>query len=152
MTKYLFLDVDGVLNHSEYLSYSSVFKYPYCWFDPVCVERVKEILNKTGAKLVISSSWRNDSNLSHIFNQVGLPSHFDVTPVLLEDDVELARGLEIAEYLQSQNNPEHVYAILDDDIYDLTPEQLQYTIHCEDGLTQDLTQKAIQLLNNGRTI
>ena len=152
MTKYLFLDVDGVLNHSEYLSYSRVFEYPYCWFDSVCVERVKEILNKTGAKLVISSSWRKDSNLSHIFNQVGLPSRFDVTPILLKDDIEIARGLEIAEYLQSQNNPEHVYAILDDDIYDLTPEQLQYTIHCEDGLTQDLTQKAIQLLNNGRTI
>lgn len=152
MTKYLFLDVDGVLNHSEYLSYSHVFKYPYCWFDPVCVERVKEILNKTGAKLVISSSWRKDSNLSHIFNQVGLPSRFDVTPVLLKDDVELARGLEIAEYLQSQNNPKYTYAILDDDIYDLTPEQLRHTIHCEDGLTQDLVQKAIQLLNNERTI
>lgn len=152
MTKYLFLDVDGVLNHSEYLSYSHIFKYPYCWFDPVCVEGVKEILNKTGAKLVISSSWRKDSNLSHIFNQVGLPSCFDVTPVLLKDDIELARGLEIAKYLQSRNNSEYVYTILDDDIYDLTPEQLQYTIHCEGGLTQDLTQKAIQLLNNGRAI
>lgn len=152
MTKYLFLDVDGVLNHSEYLSYSHVFEYPYCWFDPVCVERVKEILDKTGAKLVISSSWRKDSNLSHIFNQVGLPLRFDVTPVLLKNDIEIARGLEIAEYLQSQNNLEYAYAILDDDIYDLTPEQLRYTIHCEDGLTQDLTQKAIQLLNNERTI
>lgn len=48
----LFLDFDGVLNH---------IKWPCCDgspFDPACVERVNLICRETGARIVVSSSWR----------------------------------------------------------------------------------------------
>ena len=58
--KYIFLDVDGVLNHEQW--YEDLDKnpdapaFPYSCFDPQCVARVNEILEATGAQLVISSS------------------------------------------------------------------------------------------------
>ena len=55
--KVIFLDIDGVLNSEEY--YES---FPDGEFippiDPVCVERLKRIVDRTGAKLILSSSWR----------------------------------------------------------------------------------------------
>ena len=45
--KIIFLDVDGVINIP-----------PYATFNSDCVNNVKKIIEATGAKIVISSSWR----------------------------------------------------------------------------------------------
>lgn len=47
--KILFLDVDGVINTQ---------KYHFSKFDEECLERIKRIIETTGCKIVISSSWR----------------------------------------------------------------------------------------------
>lgn len=56
----VFLDVDGVLNHSAV--YAACTRrggptIPEDWIDPRCVARVDTLCDRTGAVLVISSSW-----------------------------------------------------------------------------------------------
>ena len=84
MNKYLFLDIDGVLNHDEWFESDAYRKNQTNWkvsmFDPKCVERVNTILQQTGAQLVVSSSWRDMTDLPEIFEHVGLPKSFYVTP------------------------------------------------------------------------
>lgn len=171
MTKYLFLDIDGVLNHQGWYERTwekrkkQEINYPYSEFDPICVERVNRILKETGAKLVISSSWRSDNNLRDIFNEVGLPIEFDKT-VNLFTSSQLGfetRGEEINYYLTNGSgciNKDVRYAIIDDD-NDFTIEQQLTTLFrtaaspCDEpfeknggtGLTEKLTNEIIEYLN-----
>ena len=48
----IFLDIDGVLNNINAIKNPS-----YC-LDDNCIKRLKTILDKTNAKIVLSSSWR----------------------------------------------------------------------------------------------
>lgn len=133
--KYIFLDIDGVLNHEQW--YEDLHKnpdapvFPYSCFDPRCVARVNEILKVTGAQLVISSSWRFDKELYLTLNSVGLKSKFECTPVFKKSSFGLedfdCRGCEIREFLRTHNyNPEtDNYVIIDDDS-DMLDEQLPH--------------------------
>jgi len=62
--KIIFLDIDGVVNIP-----------PYNMFDVLCMERLKYIIQQTGAKIVVSSSWRcSDSTLmKEQFDKHGFP-------------------------------------------------------------------------------
>lgn len=176
MGKYLFLDIDGVLNHDEWFESDGYRRNPQEWkvsmFDPACVERVNRILSETGAKLVVSSSWRSMSDLKDIFKGVGLPTDFDVTPhadyiyfreEYNDDSNVFWRGSEIKYYLE--RHPHSSYVILDDDC-DMLEEQMDYFINtCGDrivqrnayirnggsGLTDRCVEQAIKILNNGTT-
>lgn len=53
--KVIFLDVDGVLNHSACPEWE---KGDHRVLDAACVQRVKDVCARTGAKLIISSTWR----------------------------------------------------------------------------------------------
>ena len=71
MNKYLFLDIDGVLNHDKWFDSEHYKKHQENWkksmFDPECVARVNRILEVTGARLVVSSSWRTMGDLKEIY-------------------------------------------------------------------------------------
>lgn len=155
--KYLFLDIDGVLNHDKWYDSKRMkelsptfIRWEQECFDPECVQRVNRILKETGAELVVSSSWRGDPELSEIFESVGLPTDYSVTPI-----VDIAnwvyyehRGEEIKAFIQVF--PCENYVILDDDT-DFTEEQLKnHFVHCsnKDGLTEEKTNQAIKILNN----
>lgn len=138
-------------------------------FDPTCVERVNRILKETGARLVVSSSWRSMSDLKEIFEGVGLPTEFDVTPhadmiyskdEYHEDSEVFWRGSEIKYFLERHHHS--TYVILDDDC-DMLDEQLPHFINtCGDriyrrelylknqgsGLTDKCMNEAIKILNN----
>lgn len=60
--KIVFLDIDGVCNHSrlyaELVPLHGTTK-PSDWIDRECVARVNRICELTGAVILLSSSWRN---------------------------------------------------------------------------------------------
>lgn len=169
--KYLFLDIDGVLNHHVWFTSLAYRNNQSNWrismFDPICVERVNKILRETGAKLVVSSSWRDMTDLPEIFAGIGLPTEFDVTPycdVIFnlnpirdifsdDEDVRYWRGSEIKWWLDHNAKEEYTYCILDDDC-DMLEEQLEYFVCTSNphGLTDELTKKAINILNYGHPI
>lgn len=54
--KVLFLDFDGVLNSERYCRFHPELEGAV--FDPVCMLRLRRIVEATGAKIVLSTSWR----------------------------------------------------------------------------------------------
>ena len=139
--KFIFLDIDGVMVHQNYVNCKG--KYGFTLFDPQCVERLKQIISATDAKIVVSSSWRKSSDIFHIMRENGLRM-FGKTPNF--KDVE--RGMEIKCWLQT-----HLYkgiesfVILDDDddMGDLLPYLVQTSWYT--GITDDHVKWAIEILN-----
>lgn len=76
--------------------------------DPTLLERLKGVLNRTGAKVVLSSTWRVDPVGVLAAKQLGVP-FIDVTP----DQPDAPRCGEITSWLNA--HPEVVrYAVVDD--------------------------------------
>ena len=103
MRPLIFLDIDGVLAH--YGSNGEI--------DPRCVDRLNEVIARTGAEVVISSTWRTSHSpdqMQALLKTYGfLGRVVGATPVLLGR----TRGEEIAAYLMSLGRPVR-FAILDD--------------------------------------
>lgn len=90
--KVIFLDIDGVLNHQNWFSRRHkevdqndiVSHYPFYEFDPKSVEQLNRIINETGAKVVVSSTWRlgrTITQLQEILDRVGFIGEvIDKTP------------------------------------------------------------------------
>lgn len=57
----IFLDIDGVLNNI-----TSMMAGPLILFDQATVNRLKQIMNFTGAKIVLSTAWRLNPYLKKI--------------------------------------------------------------------------------------
>lgn len=53
--KLIFLDIDGVLNYEGYERFTRMGTR---FVDPVLIKRLKKIIDRTGAKVVLSSTWR----------------------------------------------------------------------------------------------
>lgn len=146
--KIIFLDIDGVIcvNWMEFVDeFGHGFHKDY-------VDNLAEIINSTGAKIVMSSTWRKAglNEMKRMWEMRDLPGELiDVTPVLWTK-----RGEEIEEYLRE--NPCDKYVILDDDT-DFLPEQKPFFIRTSVnqhtgafnglGLTKECAEKAIQILN-----
>ena len=92
INKYLFLDVDGVLNSDEWYheEWNKDHVYPQGDFDPKCVDIINDIVSKTDCKVIVSSSWRTDSNLQSVFDKAGLDSQTEpYVYAILDDDREM---------------------------------------------------------------
>jgi hypothetical protein len=159
--KVIFLDIDGVLNvmHSERDEYGAIFHSNF-------VENLGRIIDETGAKIVISSSWRHSGlqRMLDMWKFRNLPGEvIGITPDLWrqvegEDFHErMQRGHEIQVVLDLK--PEITnYVILDDD-EDMLPNQLGNFVCCANninhpdcidigyGLTNECTNRAIRILN-----
>lgn len=123
--RYLFLDIDGVLNSSKYW-YSSGKDLPIGQagaIDPLAVELLNEITKDRSVKVVLSSSWRHQGMSvvrSYLLSRGFRGDIVGVTPTIFNVPrwKEVAAWLDQAWMLMAANgyNGEHWhrFAVLDD--------------------------------------
>ena len=111
--KIIFLDVDGVLNSERTIRANNSSGYYY--LDPVAVGLIRDLVDKTGAKIVVSSTWRYAGD--HVTTQLYVAGfhlmdfHNDsITPVLVNGK----RGDEVNSWL-SEHPEVETYVCIDDD-------------------------------------
>jgi len=155
--KIIFLDIDGVLYTNTYFTFLKVFerqktsdKYGFL-FDAKCVKNLNEIVEKTGAKIVVSSSWRikGIEFLRNCFKDRGINADIiDITPISTIDNLYFCRGEEIEQWIIKNGFPEKI-AILDDcslgDNYDNW--KWFYKTKMSTGLTDDIKNEIIKNFN-----
>ncbi len=163
LTKLIFLDVDGVMNHEVWYKYgrgvmSDIKDYESSNFDPFCVELLNGLTDATGAKIVASSSWRlgrSVAELSELFSKVGITGEvIGKTRFLnyagIEQHKSVPRGCEIQMYLYENELYYHKnlrYVIFDDDA-DMLIEQQPFFLQTDSysGITPNLAQRAREIL------
>lgn len=122
--KVIFLDVDGVLNCTK--TERQIHKMRFV--DTRKMLRVREICERTGAKVVISSSWRDgaleDANPWDKHMWKALIDEFDRHRIPVIGMTPFApdrwRGDEINMWLKLQEEPVKDFVIVDDIVCDLT--------------------------------
>ena len=157
MNKVIFLDFDGTI---------TTLKSNWT-IDNEKVELVKQICDETGAKIVISSSWRRytlEQTIEAITNQESVYGHnpfpypeyiIDITSRMYafkhgnkETHYGLCRGVEIDRWLWEHEDVTN-YVILDDDS-DMLLRQKEHFIktHALRGISKRDVEKAIKILNS----
>ena len=147
--KILFLDVDGVLNNE---TTSAVAPSGCTGIMDSKVSLLKEIIDKTGARIVLSSDWRlcdpQDIDYVYLVNKLrhkGI-SIFGKTP----DASWGRRGEEILSWLDKHRRVES-WAVLDDikfnDFYNDEFEGHLVITDYKKGLTQNDVAAAVRILN-----
>ena len=153
--KIIFLDIDGVLNHSRFLKERA----PSCvmGISDELVLKLKQIVGKTDAKIVLISTWKDiwekDENLCEE-DALYLNKKLKMQDLFVHDktlnEFVKDRGLGIHEYLLN-NNVEN-FVILDDydnedfEKYDLKRNFIK--VNRRTGLSDDDVEKAVKILNN----
>ena len=119
--KVIFLDVDGVLNSDEYFDRVKNLHIQgiQSEIDVNKISLLKRAMDETGAKVVLSSSWRYTEmgkELRKLLSNYGI--YADITPL-----IENKRGLEKKQWLLEHKNVEN-FVILDDEVFDSYDEEL----------------------------
>jgi len=153
MEKIIFLDVDGVLNFWD------------CWLGSTpnvlrgksktlvlsidAINQLNRIIKETGAKIVISSTWRKFKDHYNFLLESPIEGEIiGETPDLLYDcSRKTSRGLEIKEWLENEYGEKCKFVILDDDddMGDLKDYLIQTNF--EEGLTKEIADTCIKRLN-----
>ncbi len=154
--KVIFLDVDGVLNCRSYRE--SVDDYYTNPIDESRMMLLKYLVEKTGAVIVLSSTWRlywsdddrqiteEGKHFNRIFNKYGMKI-FSKTDNFGED-----RNYEILVWLSAHEVSE--YVILDDINFFKNSVNMLHFLQTDDeaeGLDEDIVQLAIDMLNRNDT-
>ena len=149
--KIIFLDFDGVLNSAKYLRGREEYGVV---IDPARMVLLKQIADATGAKIVLSTSWREHWSknqtecngtgvlINNIFSNFGLQI-LDKTPML-----RTAREAEIKSWLDDHPEVEN-FVVLDDRLMcaPFLEGHFVKTSYYFHGLDETDTQKAIDILN-----
>ncbi len=178
--KVIFLDIDGVLNVEVFINAfwevckQAEIKRPEAkvlrkdimrdqfgtLFCPTATSRLKAIIDKTGAKIIISSTWRLSGLqfMQDLWKHRNLPGEvIGITPSFRRDrtpeeeemshEIRAERGREIEYYLSIHPEIE-AYVIIDDD-NDMLPSQASNFVRTDEcyGITTIESVKAIQILN-----
>lgn len=157
--KIIFLDIDGVLNSVDSMKRAGKHHFndnP----DPEHIKWLNFIIDKTGAKVVISSTWRKHASTVTMWRILALCG-FKGEVMGLTPETGDIRGNEIRCWIDRYTNgmdwrmsnvnekaePIESFVILDDDS-DMGA-LLPYLVKCknERGLTEEEALKAVELLN-----
>ena len=179
--KVIFLDIDGVLNTERWVVHSIKNELPVHdkfdgqhTFDENCLYWLNKIIDETDAKIVISSSWRNDGlgalrklwrrrytlsggnfykhndKIADVTFSLTTSKYLEQKTLMkqLSEDDRWIRGNQIDIYLKTHPEVEK-YVIFDDDP-DMLDYQLPYFIRTSDydGIKEEHYKKAIEILNN----
>jgi len=158
-TKIIFLDIDGVLcTHRACVPKNDEGIFTY--LDPVGIDMLNDICDKTGAKIVVSSSWRKlTKNMDMVLASAGLKqkhlyfsihdnnNHGFYTPHVSVKGND--RGYEIEDWLEHHSNITD-YIILDDNT-DFLDHQKPFLVQtdCYDGIGYRDYKKVLQLFGYG---
>lgn len=143
--KVIFLDVDGVLNCYPNDHVTHAEKKAMLHND--LVNRFKTVLRLTGAKIVLSSTWRLSKHGRNTLKSKGL-NFISCTPrmPLMGGAEMMERGKEIQAWLTDHPEVEK-YCIIDDDS-DMLPHQKHFkTSFTTGGLTVEIANEVIAYLN-----
>ena len=155
MIKVIFLDIDGVLNSRKYDLTRDYAQNTN--IDETRLPLLKEIVDVTGAKIVLSSTWRMHWNenakecsesgnyLNACFEKFGLKI-YGKTPILARNT---PRKDEIEAWLRETDEEIESFVILDDYAFgwgNLAERLVKTSAHVGFGLEKEHVEKAIALL------
>lgn len=150
--KVIFLDIDGVVN-----CWSTKERAPskVIGVEQRLIAHIKEIVDATGAKLVLSSTWRKDwaFDLNNGIDWRYLRDEFakqdlyflDYTPSRRDSH----RGEEIKEWLESTGYDVKSYVVIDDEMYDIWELHDGHTVQTsfDSGIKPGAVKMAIEILS-----
>jgi hypothetical protein len=136
MKKVIFLDIDGVLNCKKT---PNPRNFPYI-VDRRLIARLKKLLRRTGAKVVLSSSWRFDPIGIFAAKHWGVP-FVDICP----DMPKRPRRDEILSWLRKHPRVSR-YAVIDDEDDELDELPL-FQPSDKSGLTMDIVDGVARYLS-----
>lgn len=153
--KILFLDIDGVLNSDNTQERYLIGERRYVGIDPLLLSILKNIVDKTDCRIVLSSTWRNipcaldefKRNLKEaeiINSYIGMTINWDGRKTMMAESEPRSR--EIMEYVDSVK-PDRFVAI-DDVLLSLEGSNGLFLQTVEAvGITEEVAQKAIDFFN-----
>lgn len=152
--KVIFLDIDGVLNTESYRESPKVnyFEEP---ISEVHMHLLEYLVKLTGAKIVLSSTWREywdcgeiqsdpfGDYINKLFGKYGLEI-FDKTPEFRNRDDE------ITEWLKNHQGYIENYVVIDDFDFDWSEDNRKHLVKTTDeaGLDEESVEKVIRILND----
>jgi histidinol phosphatase-like enzyme len=163
--KYIFLDIDGVLNSTQYCDSDAYKKATagmsdaevmliahHLHLDPDAIKLVNELVRRSGAKVILSSTWRGKyscAKMTEMLKSRGAEFEIsDATPALFGKvhSSRIPRGKEIGHFLRMLEEWPEAYVILDD--HDDMLAHLPYTVKTDGrvGLTQADVERALKIL------
>lgn len=145
MGKYILLDIDGVLTSDAYTRQCKAERiqpntFGLDWFDPHCINMLQSIIVKTGARIVLSSSWRDlgIDRMKKVWSDNSLPGVLaGTTPEWI-----LTKKEAILEWIDG--HPDDKYVIVDDADLRL---QNQVRPNPITGLTAADAETVVRMLN-----
>lgn len=156
--KIIFIDIDGVLATSQCWNMSQDNKWNAYPFDKKAVIVLNEILNETGAEMVLSSDWKYHYTMKQMteifteFNKV-IKAPFDRTPFSSEyTAMNLVGGRVLEINMWLAENKEKLGITHWVAVDDLKMFELESFVHCpksNEGIKQTgIKQKIINILNS----
>jgi histidinol phosphatase-like enzyme len=166
--KIIFLDIDGVLNSSDYVN-----SLPYLMetkdmsdaeimliahhthLDPLAIKVLNDLVKRSGAEVVLSSTWRAKYSVDEMNKMLkDRGAEFTIsaaTPILFGKlSSRIPRGKEIAHYLKMLETQPDSFVIIDDhdDMIHLKPKLVKTSM--KHGLTEADVEAALKILNGDK--